>query len=219
MARLKRIVVPGYPHHVTQRGVRKQTVFFDDADYKAYLDIAMALRTDSAVDVWAYCLMPNHVHMVVIPRSENSLARFFGRVHSRYARRTNRRHGWSGHLWQERFYSAAMDEKHTIAAMRYVEFNPVRAMLCTTPLAWPWSSARGNVGAATDSLIDTHNASKVAGDWSEFLAGFSAANEIEGIRKNTRTGRPIGDDQFVGELERVTGQALLKRRPGPRPTR
>jgi putative transposase len=125
-----RLVVPGYPHHVTQRGVRRQQTFFDDTDYRAYIELIKELKLAAGVDIWAYCLMPNHVHLIAVPKAEHGLATLFGTAHHRYAKRVNAIHDWRGHLWQERFYSVVMNESHSLAAMRYVELNPVRAGLC-----------------------------------------------------------------------------------------
>jgi len=105
MPKFPRLVAPGYPHHVTQRGIRKQQTFFDDSDYRAYIDLIKRLKVAAGVNIWAYCLMPNHVHLIAVPEAQRSLARLFGTAHHRYAKRVNAIHDWRGHLWQERFYS------------------------------------------------------------------------------------------------------------------
>ena len=133
MARMPRLVVPGFPHHITQRGNRRMKTFFCDDDYVAYLDLLSAAQADSGVSVWAYYLMPNHVHLVVVPQAKDSLASLFRTVHRHYTRRINFREHWRGHLWQERFHSFVMDERHLMAAVRYIELNPVRARLCSRP--------------------------------------------------------------------------------------
>lgn len=101
MARMPRVVVPHYPHHVTQRGNRRQTTCFLDEDYQAYLDLLAKNKTEAGVDVWAYCLMPNHVHLVLVPDQPDSLGRLFRVAHREYTRRINLREDWRGHLWQE----------------------------------------------------------------------------------------------------------------------
>jgi len=118
MPRLARLVVPGYPHHITQRGSRRQQTFFDVADYRAYLDLMIRFKEGAGVEIWAYCLMPNHVHLVAVPQQAQSLARLFRITHQCYARRVNTARGWNGHLWQERFHSFVMDELHPLAAVR-----------------------------------------------------------------------------------------------------
>src|SRR3990172_7401077 len=133
MARLARVVVPGYPHHVTQRGNRRQATFFDDDDYQAYRDLMAEWCRRCGVRVWAYCLMPNHVHLIAVPGSPEALRQAVGEAHRRYTRLVNFREGWRGHLWQGRFASFVMDEGHLLAAARYVERSPVRAGLVTEP--------------------------------------------------------------------------------------
>ena len=124
MPRMARVVVPGYPHHATQRGNRRQNVFFSDRDYTTYLSIMLQAITRARVTVWAYCLMPNHCHWIVVPQDSDGLRQFFAEGHRRYTTAINRRNGWRGHLWQERFHSFVMDEPHLLAAVRYVETNP-----------------------------------------------------------------------------------------------
>src|SRR5215831_4203837 len=129
MARLARVVVPGMPHHITQRGNRRQTTFFCDDDYHAYLELMAHWCRQCHVDIWAYCLMPNHVHLIAVPESEAGLRQAIGEAHRRYTRRINFRERWRGHLWQGRFGSFVMDEPYLLAAARYIELNPVRARL------------------------------------------------------------------------------------------
>ena len=213
-----RLVVPGYPHHVTQRGIRRQRTFFDDSDFRAYVDLVKDLKVAAGVDILAYCLMPNHVHFIAVPKAKNSLARLFGTAHHRYAKRVNAIHDWRGHLWQERFYSVVMDETHTLAAMRYVELNPVRARMCKRAAEWVWSSARGNLGNESDELIDESEVRKIISDWKTFLAEDEESVLIESLRTQTSTGRPTGDDQFIDGLERKTGRRIRRYKPGPAPT-
>jgi REP element-mobilizing transposase RayT len=129
MARIARVVVPGVPHHVTQRGNRREITFFGDADYRLYRDLLGAAAAKARAEIWAYCLMPNHVHVIVTPKGEDGLRRTFGDLHRRYTAHVNARNQWTGHLWQARFSSVAMDEDHLIAAIRDVSLNPVRARL------------------------------------------------------------------------------------------
>jgi putative transposase len=153
--------------------------------------------------------------MVVIPESEKSLARFFGPVHNQYAVKLNASHGWTGHLWQQRFYSVPMDERHTLAAMRYVELNPVRAGLCSAAQQWRWSSATANLGMTLDDLVDTKATHALVSDWSAYLAEATVAEEQDALRKHTRIGRPLGNAQFIDMLEIQTGRTLRARKTGP----
>jgi putative transposase len=214
MPKFRRLVVPGYPHHVTQRGVRRQTTFFDDLDYKTYLRLAAKLLGLSSLEIWAYCLMPNHIHAVVIPHTESSLAAFFGPLHKLYAQHTNQRYEWAGHLWQARFFSVPMDESHALSALRYVEMNPCRSGLADNPQDWPWSSARANLGLANDRLIRGRPAESVIPDWRAFLCTPEDPDELQAVRQQTNTGRPAGDDSFIEEIESVSGRCIRRRRAG-----
>lgn len=136
MARIARVIASRYPHHITQRGNRRQQTFFCDEDYKMYINLMSEWRKKCKVEVWAYCLMSNHVHMIAVPETEEGLRNAIGEAHRRYTRHINFREGWRGHLWQGRFGSFPMDEGYLLAAVRYVELNPVRARLVKEPLAY-----------------------------------------------------------------------------------
>jgi putative transposase len=209
-------VVPGFPHHITQRGGRRQQTFFDRADYRAYIDLLAARKADVGVDIWAYCLMPNHVHLIAVPNHEDSFGNLFRTVHRQYALQTNAVHDWRGHLWQERFHSFVMDEPHLLAALRYVELNPVRAGLCTNAGDWPWSSARAHLYFLSDKLVSPSPACRQIGDWQEFLAQHDAPDVVDQLRAHTRTGRPAGEEHFIEKLESITGKRLKAQRPGPK---
>ncbi|MCH7538439.1 MAG: transposase [Proteobacteria bacterium] len=217
MPRVARIVVPGYPHHVTQRGNRRQRTFFNTTDYLFYLSLLIELKDRAGVDVWAYCLMPNHVHLVAVPQEKLSLAKLFGVAHHRYALRVNSAQGWQGHLWQERYHSSVLDESHLIAAVRYIERNPVRAGLCAQPEDWRWSSVHAHLTTVRDDLVNTAPMCQRISDWREYLSENDDPGVLDSLRVHTRTGRPAGDEQFVDKLEVLTGQRLRRRRPGPDP--
>lgn len=151
MARLGRIVAAGFPHHVTQRGNRRQAIFFEAADYALTRDVLAERCRKAAVEVWAYCLMPNHVHLVLVPSAPNGLARAIGETHRQYTGFINARARWTGHLFQGRFSSIALDEAHLLAAVRYVALNPVRARLVERPEDWAWSSARAHLAGCDDA--------------------------------------------------------------------
>src|SRR5574338_230484 len=153
MARIGRIVVPGLPHHVTQRGNRRQRVFFESGDFALYRDLLAERCAKAGVEVWCYCLMPNHVHLILVPHIADGLSRALGETHRRYTAFINAHARWTGHLFQGRFGSAAMDETHLIAAARYIALNPVRARHVAQPQDWAWSSARGHLGGRDDALV------------------------------------------------------------------
>ena len=215
MSRLARVVVPGYPHHITQRGSRKQQTFFKQEDYRRFLGIVGQRKREVGVEIWAYCLMPNHVHFVVVPSTKGALAKLFHYAHQTYARYINRREGWQGHLWQQRFFSVPMDDTHLVSAVRYVELNPVRAGLCSDPSDWPWSSVHAHEQGEDDGVVTVAPMLERVSDWRQYLAEKDSRIELSSIRKHTSTGRPLGDETFVRRLESVTGRRLRKRKPGP----
>jgi putative transposase len=214
---MPRLVVPDYPHHVTQRGNRRMQTFFCDDDYRAYLQLLAEAKAHAGVAIWAYCLMPNHVHIVAVPDSKDGLSRLFRCVHRHYSRRINFRENWKGHLWQERFHSFVMDERYLLATVRYTELNPVRARLCQRAEDWPWSSARAHLIGCDDVVTDVQPMLDRIGDWRCYLAAGASDSELEDIRRSSTTGRPAGDASFVAKLEALTGRELKKRKPGPKP--
>jgi len=153
MARMARVVAAGVPHHVTQRGNRRQQVFFSDADYQSYMQLLAASCREAQVAVWAYCLMPNHVHLVLVPRDEDGLRAALADAHRRYSREINFREGWRGYLWQGRFASFPMDDNYLLTCARYAELNPVRARLVGRAREWRWSSARAHLKGQDDALV------------------------------------------------------------------
>ena len=217
MIRLARVVVSGVPHHVTQRGNRRLETFFEDDDYWAYLDLLAASCAEAGVAVRADCLMPNPVHLVLVPEERDGLRQALGEAHRRYTRRINFREGWRGHLWQERFHSFPMDEAYLLATARSIELNPVWARLVRKPKAWPWSSARAHLAGRDDALVQVAPLLRRIPDWARFLAGGMVEDEIEQIRKHSRTGRPLGPKRFVERLERRLGRPLLPRKPDRKP--
>ncbi len=136
MARLARIVIPGLPHHLTQRGNRRGRTFFQEGDYAFYLDLLAESCVKAGAEVWAYCLMPNHVHIILVPSDEDGLRRTFADLHRRYTGFVNARARTTGHLWQGRYGSVAMDDAHLLTAVRYVSLNPVRARLVRRAKDW-----------------------------------------------------------------------------------
>ena len=217
MARMARVVVPGYPHHVTQRGNRRQKTFFNQDDYGYYLSLMAEFTQQSGTEVWAYCLMPNHVHLVMVPSAEDGLRAPLAEVHRRYTRYINFREGWRGHLWQERFHSFTMDEAHLLATVRYVERNPVVAGLCTYPDDWKWSSARAHLQGEDDALVRVKPMLDRINKWQTYLSVTKTDCKDKLIEQHTRTGRPLGGAEFVTQLEDITGRKLAPRRPGRRP--
>lgn len=215
MARLARIVIPDLPHHLTQRGNRGLPTFFGEDDYVAYLQLLSAHARAAEVAIRAYCLMPNQVHLLAVPSTTDGLRAMLGETHRRYTRRINLREGWQGHLWQERFASFPLDEPHLWSAARYIEQNPVRAGLVETAGDWPWSSARAHLQGQDDDVVTVGPLLERYEAWADYL-GQVEVTEEEHLRSHERTGRPLGDAEFVARLEGLTGRRLAKRKPGPR---
>ena len=208
---MARVVAPGVPHHVTQRGNYRQGVFRSDEDRRVYLKLLAHYGALHDLALWGYCLMPNHVHLIVVPKREDSLARVIGPAHWRYAQYVHVRHDLVGHLWQNRFFSCPLGPGHTIRAMRYVERNPVRAGMAEDPCGYAWSSARAHVHGE-----DPHRilAPEALDEWrqvhgyAEFLANEEDAEQAHEIEERTRAGRPYGDRAFTVELQRRLGREV-----------
>jgi putative transposase len=214
MSRISRIVVPHYPHHVTQRGACSASIFHSDDDRLAYLDLIAEETGRFGVNILAWCLMTDHVHFIAIPHHTDSLARAFGEGHRRYTRHKNALEGACGYLFQGRFASSVLDEPHLLAAVRYVESHPVRASLVQSPGDYPWSSARYHTGRATwDPLVMDRSLHGVAGNWEDFLSSTDEAAERR-LRQATRTGRPAGDEKFIARIADMTGRDLAMGSPG-----
>jgi putative transposase len=216
MARIARVVVPGYPHHVTQRGNRRQQTLFCHDDYITYRTLIAKACRECGTEVWAYCLMPNHVHLVLVPQYEDSLRDTLAEAHRRYTRQINFREGWRGHLWQERFHSFVMDERYLLATVRYVERNPVAARLCLRPQQWRWSSARAHLAGADDELVQVKPMLDRITDWPAYIGQAADQAEIDNLRKHARTGRPLGDAGFIDRLELLLGKTLCPQKRGPK---
>ncbi|NIR85568.1 MAG: transposase [Gammaproteobacteria bacterium] len=217
MPRFPRVVLPGHPHHVTQRGNRRQRVFFSADDYRFYLRLLAESCAGCNTTCWAYCLMPNHVHLVLVPRNTDGLRETLAEAHRRYTRYINLREGWRGHLWQERFRSFPMDEFHLIAAVRYIERNPVEAGLARKACDWPWSSASPHLRGVDDPLVTVDPMLELVPDWEAYLSRGDDPATIECIRRHSRSGRPAGSERFIAMAERLAGRRLRPRARGRKP--
>ena len=221
MARLARIVIPHIPYHVTQRGNRRERTFFEDADYKRYRTTIGDAAKRAGSEIWAYCLMPNHVHLILVPADEDGLRRTFADGHRRYTGIINARNQWTGHLWQGRFGAVAMDEAHLMAAARYVSLNPVRAGLVRRPEDWPWSSVRAHLERKDDVLVMVTPLLERYGDFKALLDRPSEIDDAgwAALRKSESTGRPVGSERWLAELEQRTGRRLRPGKRGPKKSR
>ncbi len=202
---------------MTQRGNRRPQTFFGDDDYQAYLELMSEWCAKYKVQVWAYCLMPNHIHLVAVPETKAGLNLALGEAHRRYTRRVNFREGWRGHLWQGRFSSFILDQNHLLACTRYVELNSVRAGMVKNPQSWRWSSADAYAQRKDDILVRTKPLlAMIKSPWKKFLSVGIQESEVDLFRKHERTGRPIGDDAFIDRLERLLDRPLKPKKPGPK---
>jgi len=214
MARLPRLVGPGLPHHVTQRGNGRQQTFFEEGDYALYLDLLVDAAEKARAEVWAYCLMPNHVHAIVVPADEDGLRRTFGDLHRRYTVYVNARAQRTGHVWQGRFGSVAMDEAHLFHALRYVGLNPVRARLVERAADSRWSSVGAHLAGKDDRVVRVAPALERVGNFAAFLAeGIDQDEAWLALRRAESIGRPNGDAAWIAALEARTGRTLA---PGKR---
>ncbi len=215
MPRTARVVATGYAHHITQRGNRKLDIFLDDADREIYLAFLRQYCRKHGLDILAYCLMPNHVHIVGIPHEADSLARALAGAHMRYAQHFNWKYSQTGHLWQGRFFSCVLDDRHAVAAARYVERNPLRAGLVGRPWDYRWSSAPAHVGKRKDYVVSSRWPTKEdLEQWPELIVASEDTKKLDEIRFATRRGRPVGSLEFVEQLERLHGRTLTARRRG-----
>ena len=218
MPRLARRVFAGVPYHITQRGNRREDVFFSDGDRQRYLAWMREYCARQRVDILAYCLMTNHVHVIVVPPSEDSLQNVFRPLHTRYAQCVNRARKWKGHLWQGRFFSSPLDEAYLWAAIRYVERNPVRARLVRKAENYRWSSAPAHCGLRHDETltVNRHRLKQfeAVDNWSKWLAEGDRPEQIDVLRRHVQRGSPCGSENFIRKLERICGQALRYRARG-----
>jgi len=225
MARLARVVIPGVPHHVTQRGNRRLPVFFGDDDRRLYLALLAEAARASGTSCLAWCLMDNHAHLILVPERADGLRATLGEAHRRYTRHVNFREGWRGHLLQGRFASYPMDDAHLMAAVRYVELNPIAAKLVPRAEDWRWSSARSHLTGkrgADDPLTDVAALGRHVRNWRALLRTGLAAGDLapdgeaaaQDIEAHLRTGRPLAEAEWIAGHEAALGRPLAPRRPG-----
>ena len=216
MARLPRVEALDTPHHVTQRGNARRDVFETPNDRMVYLGLLQQHAQLQRLAILGYCLMPNHVHLIVVPGREGALAAALRNAHGRYAAYLNARQAASGHVWQGRYYSCPLGEERVWTALRYAELNPVRAGIVLDAADFPWSSARIHSGGGWDGVIEVEpwRARWTAEEWREFLAATEFERESEALRRATHSGRPLGTAHFVDRLEARLGRTLSAGRGG-----
>ena len=222
MARLPRVVVVDVAHHVTQRGNARQVILANHPDRIAYLELLRQSSELYRLSLLGYCLMSNHVHLIVVPRAAAALSQALQQTHGRYASYWNARQSSSGHVWQGRFYSCPLDHAHLWAGLRYVELNPVRAGMVSAAEEWPWSSAAAHCHSdlAHQGLeMECWQRRWTVAGWRDYLAAAESPTDLSALRRCTHTGRPLGTSQFVAALEQTTLRRLALRKGGRPPKR
>lgn len=214
MPKFARLVVPDCPHHIIQRGNRRQKVFFSDSDKELYLKLIKRHGDRTGISFLAYCLMENHVHMIAVPKVKESFAKGIGEAHRKYTNIINIREDWKGYLWQGRFISFALDERSLYAAVRYVERNPVRIGIVQKAEDYPWSSAGAHVFKKKDLLLSEQVQFLKIDDWVAYIRDPDDETFIEQIQQHEKTGRPFGPDDFLRKLEEKTGRKIVRRPRG-----
>jgi len=218
MARLARVVVPGLPHHVTQRGNDRARTFFSDADYGLYRELLAEHCAAANVAVWGWVLMPNHVHLILVPQDEDGLRRALAPLHRRYVGHIHAREKRTGHFWQGGFGCFAMDDDHLAAALTYVAMNPVRARLADKATDWRWSSVHAHLGrTGNDGVTNVAAVLERVPDLAARIEAGDDAVKSERLRKAETIGRPLGSAAFIAALERDSGRRLAPAKRGPKP--
>jgi putative transposase len=216
MARLARVVLPGYPHHIIQQGNRRQDVFFCDDDYIFYLKLLRTWCTTEDIEILAYCLMTNHVHLILKPGQNSNLSRAIAETHRRYTRMINFRQNWRGYLWQGRFSSYPMEQAYLLKAAAYVELNPVKAKMVKSAGDYRWSSAHAHIkGKDSQGIVDTQKLLEICGDWKSYLMQSKPILD-QTLESHLNTGRPLGNTDFIKMAEQLLGRDLEKKKPGPK---
>lgn len=216
MARIARVVVPEFPHHIIQRGNRRQKVFFNEDDYSEYLKLLDNYSRRFKVDILAYCLMPNHIHLISTPLKDGSLSRAIGETHRNYTRLINFREKWRGYLWQGRFSSYVLNESYLLAVTRYILLNPVKAAIAKKPWDYKWSSIRHHMRIDKSPLVKDNLLRGLIGNWKDFLNTAPGDDDVRLFQLHERTGRPLGNNAFIEKLESLLNTNLKKKKAGRR---
>ena len=229
MPRMARVILPMYPHHVVQRGHNRQVIFAARADYYRYLDTLEEFKVAYRVRLHAWCLMTNHVHLLVVPEDDEGLAKLMKRLGGRQTRFCNQLEGRSGTLWEGRYKSSVVQsEAYLFACCRYIELNPVRARMVSTPEEYPWSSCRERLGLEPRKLLDDEHIFREVGagecgspvKWRDYLRDAVPDGEWNLIRAAVQRGQLTGNDRFTAEIAAIIGRRIERRgcgRPATEP--
>ncbi|MBN1938383.1 MAG: transposase [Candidatus Aminicenantes bacterium] len=216
MPRMKRIVIPGIPFHITNRGNRRQQIFFNDEHKKTYLELLRRFAERFGLKIWAYCLMFNHIHLIALLLQLDSMHLTIRETHKKYTNFINLEKDWKGSLWQGRYDSFPLEEAHLYQAFRYVENNPVRAGIVKYAEEYRWSSARAHVFNTPDPVLSESPFKSQIKDWRAYLRKRENEAELQEIRDRIRTGRPFGSEEFIDRLEKTLDREIRPRKPGPK---
>jgi len=220
MPRQARVVFPNIPHHIIQRGNRREDVFFSDSDRKQYLEWLKEYCKEHKVEILAYCLMTNHIHLIAVPTTQDGLQKVLKPLHMRYAQKINRERGWKGHFWQGRYFSSPLDGEYLLFTTRYIERNPIRVKKVRKAENYKWSSARGHCGTAQDDILTKKmkwlNKYEGIDNWRQWLSIKEENEKTDLIRRNTEKGIPTGSGRFIRRLEKLADR-VLDYRPIGRP--
>jgi putative transposase len=216
MPRITRAVATGYPHHIVQRGNNREKVFFKEGNKQKYLDLLKSYSEKWGCPILAYCLMSNHVHLLARPKDEESLYKMMQGVTLCYTQYVNRRYKRTGRLWESRYHSCIVDkERYLWAVARYIEQNPIRAEIVSRAEEFPHSSARAHIyGTRDDVLGEELFTEGERRDYAKFVSSFVTEDEMNEIRYYTRTGRPLGSEQFVSKMEKELQRRFTLKSPG-----
>ncbi len=200
---MKRMTIAGFPHHVVQRGLNGRQTFLSDDDYAVYLEIMAECCLRHGVDVWAYCLMPDHAHLIAVPGEKDALTGCLRAAHGRYTKYINHRTGRRGQFWQGRYASHLLDEQYLIACARYIEINPVKRDYVDQPEDWKWSSAKAHIMKRDDPLVQAGPLlERVEVEWQDFLAETRPPEEADLFYSHEKTGLPLGGNDFLAMVEK-----------------
>lgn len=209
MARQARVTLAGIPHHVSQRGNRGEPVFFEKADFESYRAFMAAQCAEHNIEIWAYCLLPNQIHLIAQPHRPDDLARAIGEAHRRYTCYINEKKAWRGHLFQDRFDSYAMDEGALTDAAHFIETLPVMARIAPKAGNYLWSSAKAHLQNRDDSFVVPQKPllDRVS-DWEAFLSMPLPRKIMDDIARHLQTGRPRGGNHFLNDVEQTLGRRV-----------
>jgi len=217
MARTARIVLPDTPHHITQRGNRGEPVFFEKADYQNYIETLKEQCETHGVQIWTYSLLQNQIHLIAVPQEEKALANAIGEAHRRYTVYINNKQNWSGHLFQNRFFSYPMDEAGLLKAAHFIETLPVSAGIVPKADSYIWSSAKAHAKDRDNPLVSQKILPNLISDWASFLEMPTNGQEFSAIERHLKTGRPRGSDAFLDSVEAQTGRSVRPQKRGRKP--